>query len=136
MEEYELKITISDTIQDLLKKHHYDHSATSFLNKMLTQLLRLYKKQTELKSMKFYLSEIQKSKNPDPYDMIQINDLFNQFILTIKKDSAMERYFCYSDCETEKTGSGIQADDESTRGSIKTVKKKDRCKKISKVTGK
>ena len=132
MEEYELKITFSDTIQDLLRKRYYDHSTTLFLKRLLTQLLKLYKRQSELQVIKFYLSEFQKKKNYEPSDLAAVNDLFNMFILSIKKDSAMERFFCYSECENESCETIQGFEDDFTRGSTHVVVKNARIKKIGK----
>ena len=136
MEEYELKITFSDTIQDLLRKKHYDHSTTLFLKRLLTQLLKLYKRQNELQVIKFYLSEFQKKKNYETSELATINDLFNLFILSIKKDSAMERFFCYSECESESFETVQGFEDDFTRESNHGGVKNGRAKKIGKKHGK
>ena len=101
LEEYELKIAFSDTLQDLLRGKTDFSQACDSLKSYLAQLLKLYKPQRELTLIKVHLKQMEGSEKTIQNDLSCINDLFNVFILKIKKNSTMERLFCHSDCETE-----------------------------------
>ena len=96
MEEYELKIAISDTILDMLKKRTHETSAFASLRFYLHELRLLYHLSKELKGIKHHLSRMERSRKVNQHDLEAINFLFNRFIANTKKDSAMESLFCQS----------------------------------------
>ena len=117
MEEYELKIAISDTILDMLRKRSHDMSGFAPLRFYLNELRLLYRLSKELRGIKHHLLRMERRRLVSQHDLEAINLLFNQFIANTKKDSAMESLFCRSRNEDSIKEEGEPCSEEGTRQS-------------------
>ena len=124
-------------MQQMSQTKVFNLTTTVYLKNLLAQLQAIYRNKSELKIIKVCLDQIQEKKHLEDEEISCINLLFNRFIMNIKKNSAMEAFFCYSEFdefgEFEKARENIMSENlmKKSNGVIHVVKRK---KVISKKT--